>query len=86
MKKLLICGLIALSFAATAQQQPTKERPTCTATTTAGNPCKGTILMNDGKCRAHSETTPRCGATTSAGKPCRMAVKKIGSKCKHHNK
>lgn len=86
MKTLIICGLIALSFAASAQQAPEKVKPTCTATTSKGLPCKGTILMTDGKCRSHSKTTPKCGATTSAGKPCRMSVKVAGDKCKHHTK
>ena len=80
MKKLIIYGLIALSFASTAQQ-----KPTCTALTTAGNPCKSTILMQDNKCRVHSDLTPRCGAMTSKGKPCKIAVKKEGIKCKHHS-
>ncbi len=79
MKKLLICGLIALSFAATAQQ-----KTTCTATTTAGNPCKSTILMQDNKCRVHSDLTPRCGETTSKKTACKMPVKVAGEKCKHH--
>lgn len=83
-KAIFICGIILLSFAVSAQQSPEKVKPTCTATTAAGNPCKGTILMTDGKCRSHSETTPKCGTTTSAGKPCKMSVKVAGDKCKHH--
>ena len=84
MKKILFACLLLATTTLNAQQQPTKVKPTCTATTVAGNPCKGTILLKDGKCRSHSDSTPRCGAETSKGKPCKMAVKEDGQKCMHH--
>ena len=83
MKKILFACLLLAATTLNAQQAP-KEKPTCTATTVKGLPCKSTILMKDAKCRAHSDLTPRCGAEKSSGGKCRMAVKSEGEKCQHH--
>lgn len=77
MKKLAITLLLPLMLFADTNK-------VCKGTTVKGEPCKSTIVMSDGYCRAHSPATPRCGATTSKGTPCKMAVKNEGDKCRHH--
>lgn len=68
-------------FGAVASAQ---EKKLCSSKTKAGEPCKSTILMKDGKCRSHSELSPRCNAQTKAGTPCKWVVKTEGEKCKNH--
>ena len=81
MKKLLFALML---FGAVAAAQETKERKTCSAKTKAGEPCKGTILMKDGKCRSHSNLTFRCSGETKSGERCKIPVSKAGDFCKHH--
>ena len=81
MKKLLF---VLMLLGAVASAQETKERKTCSAKTKAGEPCKSTIIMKDGKCRSHSELSPRCNAQTKSGTPCKWVVKTEGDKCKNH--
>lgn len=78
MKKLFF-ALMLFSTVASAT-----EAKLCSSKTKAGADCKSAILMQDGKCRAHSELSPRCGAVTKAGSPCKWVVKTDGEKCKNH--
>lgn len=83
--KVIIAWFIAVLLSLTTLTSNAQDKPTCKATTTKGQPCKGTILLKDGNCQAHSTTTLRCGANTSKNTPCKIPVKKAGDKCRHHN-
>lgn len=82
MKKLLFALLLISATATVIGQTATH----CKGTKADGTPCKSTILLKDGYCRAHSPSTPKCGFIKKDGKPCKMIVSKAGDRCKYHNK
>lgn len=75
----LIIIAICLCLSLTSQSAPN-----CKGTTKKKEPCKSTIVMKDGFCRAHSPATPKCAGVKRDKKPCGMSVNKQGDFCRFH--
>jgi hypothetical protein len=86
-KRYAVMLLIVVSSAifGTSASAQTKEPAHCTATTKAGNPCKGKAVNNTAFCATHNPNADRCGFIKKDGTPCKMQVKEKGLKCHHHN-